>query len=125
MNLRGLANGVTSTVNRNTPATLKVNIGYETSPSGKQVPKFENEPVTIQLQSIETKDLERLNLVSQQAQYSFAYLNGRVSAIRRSKGAGSEQLIFKPYGEDEEVIWNVTKVIESYPNWVKVLICRQ
>ncbi|MFX5108418.1 hypothetical protein ABTC70_19755, partial [Acinetobacter baumannii] len=67
----------------------------------------------------------RLNLVSQQAQYSFAYLNGRVSAIRRSKGTGSEQLIFKPYGEDDEVTWNVTKVIESYPNWVKVLICRQ
>ena len=33
-------------------------------------------------------------------------------------------LVFKPYGEDQNTIWKVTKVMESYPDWVKVLVVR-
>lgn len=125
INLRGIANGIINAINPDTPAILKVNEGYDTSASGTQIPKFVEQPIMIQLQSIETAALEHLNLVSQQGQFSYAYADGRISALRRSLGKGNEQLVFTPYGEDEAVTWKVIKVIESYPSWVKVLICRQ
>lgn len=125
MNLRAMANSAVVSVNGNISATLKVNDGYETTPAGDQIPKYSEQTIIIQTQSLETQDLEHLNLMNQQGQFIYAYANGRISALRRSLGKGSEQLIFKPYGEDDDVIWNVSRVIESYPEWVKVLLWRQ
>ncbi|AOA59925.1 hypothetical protein BFG52_08135 [Acinetobacter larvae] len=125
MNLRGIANSIITAVNPNISAVLKVNDGYDVNDCGDQVPKYSEHKIIIQTQSLETKDLEHLNLVNQQGQFIYAYANGCISALRRALGKGSEQLIFKPYGEDDDVVWNVTKVIESYPTWVKVLLWRQ
>lgn len=125
INLRAVANSITTGINPNITAILKTNAGYDISPDGTQVPKYETEPCIIQTQSLETSDLEHLNLINQQGQFLYAYANGRISALRRSLGKGSEQLIFTPYGEDDAVVWNVQRIVESYPTWVKVLLWRQ
>ena len=75
-------------------------------------------------QSIESKDLQHLNLTAQQGQYNFVYANGLISAQRRNLDKGEDLLKFKAYGEDEVSTWKVTKVMESYPDWVKVLVHR-
>ncbi|WP_432784681.1 hypothetical protein AAEX37_01958 [Oligella sp. MSHR50489EDL] len=125
MNLRQIANSITSGVNPNIEAIMRINTGFVVDDAGEQVASFIEEPVVIQTQSLSTKDLEHLNLVAQQGQFLYAYTNGRVSALRRALGKGSERLIFKPYGENAVVEWVVTQVIESYPNWVRVLLWRQ
>ena len=125
MNLSAIANGMTSSVNPNMQAILKVNEGYEVDDYGDQIPKFIEHTITIQTQSMSTADLERLNYASQQGQFLYAYANGSISALRRSLGKGSEMMVFKPYGEDAEAEWLVKQVVESYPDWVKVVLCRQ
>ena len=125
MNLSAIANGITSSINPNIEAVLKVNDGYDVDEYGVQVPKFTEQQVMIQTQSMSTADLEHLNYASQQGQFLYAYANGSISALRRSQGKGAEMMVFKPYGEDADAKWLVKQVVESYPDWVKVVLCRQ
>ena len=125
MNLRGIANGVITSVNPNQKAILKINIGNTVDETGNQIPQFEEKEIAVQPQSIETKDLEHLNLISQQGQFLYAYASGKISGLRRSQGMGTEMLIFTAYGEGSPSEWVVKRVIESYSDWVKVLLCRQ
>lgn len=123
MNLRAIANSITRAINpNNTQAVLMTNDGYSIAAGGIQQPKYIESIIEIQTQSIESDQLDHLNLVSQQGQYNFVYANGLISAQRRSLNKGEDMLRFKPYGEDEEVTWKVVKVLESYPDWVKVLV---
>ena len=125
MNLRAIANSLTRVVNpNNTTATLMTNDGYTILPGGKKEPKYIESTIEIQTQSIESKDLQHLNLTAQQGQYNFVYANGLISAQRRNLDKGEDMLRFKAYGEDVESTWKVTKVMESYPDWVKVLVHR-
>lgn len=125
MNLRNIANGVIAGINPNHPAVLKINDGYTVDAEGNQIPRLTEIPITIQPQSLATADLEHLNLANQQGQFLYAYANGRISALRRAQGKGSEYIVFTPYGEDAPAEWMVKQVIESYPDWVKVLLWRQ
>ncbi|PHM30023.1 hypothetical protein [Xenorhabdus innexi] len=125
INVRTIANSLTTTVNPNISAILLTNDGYTISDSGKQAPKYTEHEITVQLQSLSTQDLEHLGVINQQGQHIYAYARGQISAIRRSKQKGSDRMRFAAYGEEEISEWNVTKVIESYPTWVKVLLWRQ
>ncbi|MCC8367096.1 hypothetical protein J8V57_12560 [Xenorhabdus sp. PB61.4] len=125
INVRTIANNLITTVNPNIRAVLLENKGYKTSDSGKQTPEYIEHEVTIQLQSLSTQDLEHLGVINQQGQYIYAYARGQISAIRRTKQKGSDRMKFAAYGEEEVSEWNVTKVIESYSTWVKVLLWRQ
>ena len=125
MNLRGIANGVITSVNPNQKAILKINIGNTVDATGNQIPQFDEKGITVQPQSIDTKDLEHLNLINQQGQFLYAYASGQISGLRRSKGLGNERVIFTAYGEKEASEWIVKRVLESYADWVKVLLCRQ
>lgn len=125
MNLRAIANSITRGVNpNNTQAILCTNMGYTIARGGVQTPSYTESPIEIQTQSIESDELDHLNLVSQQGQYNFVYANGLISAQRRSLDKGEDLLKFKPYGENDVVTWKVVKVMESYPDWVKLLVHR-
>ncbi|MDC9596182.1 hypothetical protein [Xenorhabdus anantnagensis] len=125
MNVREIANRLITNINPNINAVLVVNDGYTTTDSGKQIPKYSEHTVSVQLQSLSTQDLEHLGVINQQGQFIYDYARGQISAIRRTKQKGSDRMKFAAYGEDEVSEWNVTQVIESYPTWVKVLLWRQ
>lgn len=125
MNLRAIANSLTRGVNpNNTQAALMTNDGFEIIAGGKKVPKYIESTIEIQTQSIESNVLEHLNLTAMQGQYNFVYANGLISAQRRSLDKGEDMLRYKAYGEDTESTWKVVRVMESYPDWVKVLVHR-
>lgn len=125
MNLRGIANASITRINPNIDAVLKVNQGFDVDEAGEQIASFFSEQITIQTQSLSTNDIERLGLISQQGQFLYVYANGQLPVLRRAEGKGLERLMFKPYGESEPVEWVIKQVVESYPNWVKVLVWRQ
>ena len=113
MNLRAIANSLTRGINpNNTTAILAKNDGYTVAAGGIKTPKYIESTIEIQTQSIESKDLQHLNLTAQQGQYNFVYANGLISAQRRTLNKGEDMLKFKPYGEDGEVVWKVVKVME-------------
>ncbi|MEG0278057.1 MAG: hypothetical protein RR510_15295 [Morganella sp. (in: enterobacteria)] len=123
--VRSLANTAIQCVNKNLPAVLMANDGYEIDESGKQIAKYTESDISVQLQSLSTQDLEHLGVTNQQGQFIYGYARGQISALRRAKKQGADKLRFNAYGEDEESEWLVTQVIESYPSWVKVLLWRQ
>ncbi len=125
MNLRAMANGVITGVNPDQKAVLRVNTGNAVDDAGRIIPAFTEEPISIQLQSISTADLEHLNLINQQGQFIYAYVSGQLAVIRRAQGKGAEHVIFTAYGEEEASEWMVKQVVESYYTWCKVLLWRQ
>lgn len=122
LRVRSIANSMTVAVNENTEATLRVSNGYTISPSGKQIPSYIEQQRVLQTQSMDVEDLAHLGFASQQGQFIVAYADGMIPAIRRGMQLGTTMIILKPYGEDVATIWQVKKVIESYNDWVKVLI---
>lgn len=122
--VRLLSNKMTRAVNENVDATIKVSTGYDIVTGGVQVPKYETQDVELQLQSMSTQDLAHFDFINQQGQFVYGYANGVISAIRRQLGKGQSVAIFKPYGEDELCEWTVKQVVESYNDWVKVILWR-
>lgn len=122
LRVRRIANSMTVAVNENVDATLKVSTGYTISPDGKQVPSFVEQQRTLQTQSMDVEDLAHLGFANQQGRFMVAYADGMIPAIRRGMQLGTTMIILKPYGEEIATAWMVKKIIESYNDWVKVLI---
>lgn len=113
---------MTVAVNENTEAILKVSDGYDVTDDGTQVPIFIKQAKVLQTQSMDVEDLAHLGFANQQGQFMLAYADGMIPAIRRGMQKGTTLIVLKPYGEDVATIWQVKKVVESYNDWVKVLI---
>lgn len=122
LRVRAIANTMTVAVNENTSAILKVSDGYTVTPDGTQVSSYVQQEKILQTQSMDVEDLAHLGFANQQGQFMLAYADGMIPAIRRGVQLGTTMIILKPYGEEVATIWQVKKVVESYNDWVKVLI---
>lgn len=125
INVRALANAATQNVNPNRVVTLQVNDGYDVDDYGKQIPKFIEEEIEIQQQSLSSQEKFNLDLINKQGEFTSIYAFGAIDGIRRWLQKGSSRFIFPAYGEVESVVWNVEQVMESYANWTRVLAWRQ
>lgn len=124
INVRAMANGMTSLVNPNLAAVLRVNKGSTVDAEGNQVPNFVEHPIQIQAQSLGSEEKDQLNLVDRQGEYITVYAYGSITAIQRWLERGASELVFTPYGESAPVRWSVDKVLESYRSWVRLLLVR-
>lgn len=122
LRVRSLANSMTVAVNGNVDAVLKVSEGYTVSPDGTQIPKFIEQSKVLQRQSMSVEDLKHMGFANQQGQFMSVYADGMIPAIRRGVQLGTTLIYIVPYGETVATIWQVKYVIESYDDWVKVLI---
>ena len=125
MNLRAIANSLTSTINPNIPATLLMNQGYITSVSGKRTESFIEEPVTLQIQSLSAHERQEFDGLLQQGQMLNVYITGQLHVLRRIQGKGAERLRFVAFGETEPSEWLVKSLTESWASWCKVVVWRQ
>lgn len=125
MNLRGIANAAITAVNPNRSATLRLNDGYGVDDSGKRTPQYVDTAVVIQTQTLSTQDLALFDSLAQQGSLIYVYVTGQFKALRRIDGKGADKLVFVPYGESQAIEWQVKQVIESWPDWCKVLLWRQ
>ena len=125
MNLRAISNAATTSINPNLPAVLKLNGGYTTDRTGKRAAGYTEAPVTVQTQTLSTQDLALFDSLTQQGTLLYAYVSGQFHGLRRQDGKGADKLVFAAYGETETTEWLVKQVVESWPDWCKVLIWRQ
>lgn len=120
MDLRGMANGVTSSVNENTLVSVQRSTGYTTGAGARQVPTYAaavTGPANIQaLSSDDIKQLDGLNI---QGTLRAIYLRGVLAGVVRPEGTGGDLVTFNSQ------TWLVVKVLESWPNWTKAAICLQ
>lgn len=121
MDLRGLANGVSSTVNPNQTVRVSRSTGYTIGAGRKQVPSYAT-PVEGpgQVQALDGKDLQQLDGLNIQGAIRAIYLRGALAGVIRPDGTGGD-LVETADGQT----WLVVKVLESWPTWTKAAIVLQ
>ena len=120
MDLRGLANGVTATVNPNRTVTVRRSTGYTIGAGRKQVPAYAD-PVTgpAQIQALDANDIKQLDGLNIQGTVRAIYLRGVLAGVVRPDGTGGDLV------EIGAETWLVVKVLEGWPTWTKAAICLQ
>ena len=120
MDLRGLANGVTTTVNPNKTVTVRRSTGYTIGAGRKQVPGYAD-PVTgpAQIQALDANDLKQLDGLNIQGTVRAIYLRGVLAGVVRPDGTGGDLV------EIGAETWLVVKVLEGWPTWTKAAIVLQ
>ena len=120
MDLRGLANGVSSTVNPNKTVTVRRSTGFTIGAGRKQVPSYAT-PVEGpgQVQALDGKDLQQLDGLNVQGTIRAIYLRGALAGVIRPDGTGGDLV------EIGAETWLVVKVLEGWPTWTKAAIVLQ
>ena len=120
MDLRGIANGVSSTVNPNKTVTVRRSTGYTIGAGRKQVPGYAD-PVTGpgQIQALDANDIKQLDGLNIQGTVRAIYLRGVLAGVVRPDGTGGDLV------EVDGQTWLVVKVLEGWPTWTKAAIVLQ
>jgi len=120
MDLRGIANGVSSTVNPNKTVTVRRSTGYIIGAGRKQVPGYAD-PVTgpAQIQALDANDIKQLDGLNIQGTVRAIYLRGVLAGVVRPDGTGGDLV------EIGAETWLVVKVLEGWPTWTKAAIVLQ
>ena len=120
MDLRGIANGVTSTVNPNQTVTVLRSTGYTIGAGRRQVPSYAA-PVTGpgQIQALDANDIKQLDGLNIQGTIRAIYLRGALAGVVRPDGTGGD--LVQIDGQN----WLVVKVLEGWPTWTKAAIVLQ
>ena len=120
MDLRGIANAVSSAVNPNKTVTLLRSTGYTVGAGARQVPQYAA-PVTgpAQIQALDANDIKQLDGLNIQGTTRAIYLRGILAGVVRPEGKGGD--LIQIDGET----WLVVKVLEGWPTWTKAAIVLQ
>ena len=127
MDLRGLANGVTTTVNPNQTVTVLRSTGFTTGAGAKQVPSYAT-PVSgpAQIQALDADDIKQLDGLNIQGTIRAIYLRGTLAGVVRPNQTGGDLVtIAAPAPVALRGTWLVVKVLESWPDWTKAAIVLQ
>ena len=120
MNLRGIANVATQTVNPNIIVSVTRSAGFTVGPGAKQIPVY-SAPIVgpAQLQALDGDDLKQLDGLNIQGSIRAIYLYGTVAGVLRPNQTGGDLITI---GAET---WLVVKVLETWPDWCKAAIVLQ
>lgn len=124
MNLHGIAGPVIAAVNPTILATFQASLGPSIAPDGTRTPVFgAGQVVQAQVQELTQADLAQIEGLNLQGTNLAVYLYGSArGAVRVSQQGGD--LITIPSGP-RAGIYLVLKVLELWPDWVKVAVVLQ
>ena len=120
MDLRGIANTVTDTVNPNISVTVKASTGYTIGSGLKQVPSYAA-PVTgfAQVQALTAADLRHLDGLNIQDATQSIILRGALNGVVRAHSKGGDLVTI---GSDT---WLTVAILEQWPLWTRAAITMQ
>jgi len=119
MDLRAIANGISSQINPNTDVELRVSNGFTVGAGMKQVPAYIVTTGKAQIQALDGADLRQLDGLNITGTTRAIYLRGALHGVIRPENKGGDLVIFG--GQT----WLVVKVLEHWANWSKAAICLQ
>jgi hypothetical protein len=117
MDLRGIANAATDTVNPNIAVTLLASDGYTIGSGLKQIPAYAA-PVNgfAQVQALTAADLRHLDGLNIQGATKSIILKGELNAAVRTNSQGGDLVQFS--GQT----WLTVAVLEQWPLWTRAAI---
>jgi len=122
MDLRSIANSVSSTINPNETVSVLRSTGYTIGAGARQVPSYAaavSGPA--QVQALDADDIAQLDGLNIQGVIRAIYLRGVLAGVIRPDGTGGD--IIKRKNDTET--WLVVRVLESWPDWTKAAIVLQ
>lgn len=124
MNLQQIANGAITAINPNFAATLFISTG-NTVTNFKQIPTYDQVPVSAQVQPLTSGDLRQLDSLNIQGAQKAIWLNGAALAISRVKKLGGDLIVFADGTMPEGNTWLVLASLEQWSAWCKVAVVLQ
>lgn len=125
IDVRGTANFMIQPVNEDVVATLKRNVGYDTAATGRRTPRYETEPITLQIQALSKGEIKHLDGLNIQGVRRAAYFDGAVFGLVRVAQRGGDVLVFPTGTLPEGDEWLCVHVLEQWPTWGKVALSLQ
>lgn len=127
MDLRGIANAASDTVNPNIIVGVKTSTGYTIDPdSRKQIPSYAVPAYgPAQLQALDGSELRQLDGMNLQGVLRSIYLRGVLAGVIRPDSRGGDIITIAAQTNVPAPfvgVWLVVKVFESWPLWTKAAI---
>lgn len=122
MNLRNMANRVTSAINPNLSVQHRPYAGYSTLGTGKVAVTYgAARPLVAQVQALTKKEIEHIDNMNLSPCDRAAYVNGQLQAYDRVEQTGGDFLYF------ENRWWKVMAILEGWTTagWCKVALVGQ
>lgn len=128
MDLRGIANQVSDTVNPNIPVIVQSSTGFTTGAGLRQVPFYTPTAGFAQVQALDNSDLKQLDGLNIQGSIRAIYFKGVLAGVVRANTQGGDLVLIAPGPAVPPALvgtWLIVKVLESWPNWSKAAITLQ
>ena len=120
MDLRGIANTVSSTVNSNETVSVLRSTGYTIGAGRNQIPSYAAAVVgPAQIQALDSSDLKQLDGLNIQGDLRAIYLRGTLAGVIRPESKGGDIVM---RGAQK---WLVVNVLETWPFWTQAVIVLQ
>lgn len=124
MDLRGIANQASNTINPNIIVIVQTSAGYTIGAGQRQVPSY-NSPVTgpAQVQALDSSDLKQLDGLNIQGVIKALYMKGNLAGVIRPDSKGGDLITISsgPF----QGTWLTVRVLEGWSDWTKVAIVKQ
>ena len=128
MDLRGISNSVSDTVNPNIPVTVQSSTGFTIGAGLRQVPTYSSTAGFAQIQALDSSDLRQLDGLNIQGSIRAIYLRGALAGVVRANTQGGDLVVISAGPAIPPALvgtWLIVKVLESWPNWSKAAITLQ
>ena len=128
MDIRGISNQVSDTVNLNIPVTLQSSTGFTIGAGLRQVPAYTSTAGFAQVQALDNSDLKQLDGLNIQGSIRAIYFKGVLAGVVRANIQGGDLVVISASPAVPPALvgtWLIVKVLESWPNWSKAAITLQ
>jgi len=125
MNLRQLANRVTTNVNPNQSITWQQSSGYTTDATGKRWPAYTTQTIQAQIQATSGDDLKHMEGLNVQGVMRTVFMYGNPQGAVRVDTKGGDILQFPEIPGGALRSWLISQVLETWPTWAKVVAVLQ
>ncbi len=125
MNLRQLANPVTQITNPNIMVTWVQSTGYTTAPDGARTSTTQNTSIQAQVQGLSASDLRHIDALNIEGVVRSVHMYGNVQGVVRADSKGGDILQFPEVPGGAIRNWRVIQVMETWPDWSRVLVTLQ
>ena len=127
MDLRGIVNQVSDTVNLNIIVTIRTSAGFTIGAGLRQVPLY-NDPIVgpAQIQALDNSDLRQIDGLNIQGAIRALYMKGNLAGVIRPDSKGGDLVsITAPAPLPLQGLWLTSKSLESWSDWTKIVIVKQ
>lgn len=128
VNLRAAANVLTSAVNPNVSATVRVGTGWTNAPGARRIAAYAPAaPLTVQLQALSRRDVEHLSSLNITDAVWSCYANLQLTPLDRKTGTPGDLITFTDPQSRQTDSWLVTAVLEGWSTagWCRVALTKQ